>query len=252
LYHISSNFYSLVYIDEDIKGDVKTHCISYGRCNFRCAYCAFKFRDDYVKYNPEILVRKFEILASRSLYFKFTGGEPLLNPDIYEDLKAVKKLGGVVFLDTNGSMPYIAENIFKNKLADIMGISIKGLNAEEALKKTCISNKTLCWDNPFKTLDIAQKYGIKTIATMIFDASRPLEQLYDFAELIKPYKNIRLKVNNLLPGPQQGGEAYQARDREELLNALKEFVINNPEWKNRTTLINGQDAVTDTGCVVYL
>ena len=113
MYHTASNFYSLAYTDDEIKGDVRTHCISYGRCNFRCGYCSFKFRNDYVEYSREILARKFEILASKSLYFKFTGGEPLLNPNLYDDLKKVKELGGTVFLDTNGSMPYIAEKIFK-------------------------------------------------------------------------------------------------------------------------------------------
>lgn len=45
--------------------------------------------------------------------FKFTGGEPCLNIYLEEELQIVKQNNGIVFLDTNGSLPAIVEKLLK-------------------------------------------------------------------------------------------------------------------------------------------
>ena len=64
-------------------------------------------------------------------------------------------MDGTVFLDTNGSMLNIIKGLLDENLVDVLGVSLKGLNEEEALETSGIKNVSLCWNNVLETIKIA-------------------------------------------------------------------------------------------------
>jgi pyruvate formate lyase activating enzyme len=90
-------------------------------CNFRCPYC----------HNPELVRRRRKRSApcgleeTEILSFLETGGEPLLQSGLGDFLSAVKELGYLVKLDTNGSFPSRLERIIQSKSIDYIAMDIK-------------------------------------------------------------------------------------------------------------------------------
>jgi pyruvate formate lyase activating enzyme len=100
-------------------------------CNFRCGYC----------HNPQLVLPELfqqnqpistdevlEYLQERKNWLDgvvVTGGEPTIHNDLPEFLKTIKDLGFLVKLDTNGSNPFMLEQIVKNNLADYIAMDIK-------------------------------------------------------------------------------------------------------------------------------
>ncbi|MBN2544268.1 MAG: anaerobic ribonucleoside-triphosphate reductase activating protein [Spirochaetes bacterium] len=108
----------------DYPGEVACTLFTYG-CNFRCPYC----------HNPELINEKdkltpigideiVEFLKKRKKLLEgvcFTGGEPLMNNEIIDDIKIIKSLGFKIKIDTNGSFPL---NLKKTD-ADYIAMDIK-------------------------------------------------------------------------------------------------------------------------------
>lgn len=98
-------------------------------CNFRCGYC----------HNPDLLeVNSKKDICSTDVFFEFlkkrkgildgvviTGGEPTLQKDLIPFIKAVKKQGYLVKLDTNGSNPHVLEKLLNLHLIDYVAMDIK-------------------------------------------------------------------------------------------------------------------------------
>lgn len=95
-------------------------------CNFNCQYC----------YNPEL--RHFSPKLSEEEFFSFldkrigqidavtvTGGEPTVQPDLFEFIQKIKQRGFLVKLDTNGTNPSVVETLLHAKLIDYVAMDIK-------------------------------------------------------------------------------------------------------------------------------
>ena len=109
-----------------------------GGCNFRCPFChnaglvlperlaQDTTMDDVLSF----LRKRVGILEGVAV----TGGEPLLHKDTEDFLRAVKDMGYLVKLDTNGSFPDRLEAILSKGLADRVAMDIK--NSPDAYAKT--------------------------------------------------------------------------------------------------------------------
>jgi pyruvate formate lyase activating enzyme len=98
-------------------------------CNFRCPYC----------HNPELVnPKKFGVELKEDEILSFldrrkgklnavtiTGGEPLLQSGLITFLSAIKNLGYMIKLDTNGSFPLKLKGIIQSKLVDYIAMDIK-------------------------------------------------------------------------------------------------------------------------------
>ena len=97
-------------------------------CNFRCGFC----------HNPELVLSNnninipehevLEFLENRKKYLDglcITGGEPLINSEIIDFLKKIKKIGYDIKLDTNGSNPNMLEKLISLGLIDYVALDIK-------------------------------------------------------------------------------------------------------------------------------
>lgn len=81
---------------------VAAHLIPTRRCNLACAYCN-EF-DDHSRPVPTAdLVRRVDLLAKLGAgIVTFSGGEPLLHPDLDEIVRTIRARGPIATLITNG------------------------------------------------------------------------------------------------------------------------------------------------------
>ena len=74
-------------------GSEKIHAVAYNQCNFRCAFCGFKKLKETNSIRIILLKRLTKSLKGLSRTdggFKFTGGEPTLNPGLLDSLRCQK------------------------------------------------------------------------------------------------------------------------------------------------------------------
>ena len=105
----------------------KTACILwFAGCNMRCLYC----------YNPDIVLGKGKVSFAEALRFLGTrkglldavvlsGGECSLHKHIEEFIAAVKCMGFLVKVDTNGSKPGLLRHLLQHKLIDYVALDFK-------------------------------------------------------------------------------------------------------------------------------
>ena len=112
-------------------------------CNLRCPFC----------HNSELLDAAaaetvmddgalLDFLKKRQGMLDgvaFTGGEPLLRPDLPELLRRVRTLGYSIKLDTNGTRPDALARILSEGLVDYVAMDVK--NAPERYAETCGAEK---------------------------------------------------------------------------------------------------------------
>lgn len=105
-------------------------------CNFRCPFC--HNGDSVLNSNTPIPFDEiYEFLKSRQGLIDavvFTGGEPTMMPELKERIKAVRELGFLIKLDTNGTNPEILEDLLKDGLLDYVAMDIK--NSEKRYVET--------------------------------------------------------------------------------------------------------------------
>ena len=164
-------------------------------CNMRCPFChngdaiLGASKEDEIDFN-EIL----EFLKTRKGLIDavvFTGGEPTLEPDLKVKIKAVRNLGFLIKLDTNGTNPEIVESLLDERLIDYVAMDIK--NCPNLYAETC-GLKFINVDNIKKSIAIimakAPDYEFRT--TLVKEFHERMD--YDaFLNLIKGAKRLFLQ-----------------------------------------------------------
>jgi len=113
----------------DYPGKLATTVFTVG-CSFRCPFC----------HNPELVIGPssevnnitekefFDFLKKRVGKLEgvcITGGEPLIQNDIIDFIKKIKKRGFLVKLDTNGTRPDTLKKIIDQGIVDYIAMDIK-------------------------------------------------------------------------------------------------------------------------------
>lgn len=118
----------------DFPGKVACTLFTHG-CNLRCPFChnaRLVLRDEDLIDEDEILSylnKRRGILDGICI----SGGEPLLQDDIFDFMKKVKDLHMLVKLDTNGTMPQRLEYAIEAGLVDYVAMDIKNCREKYAL-----------------------------------------------------------------------------------------------------------------------
>lgn len=131
----------------DIAGLQKTTLLDYpGRiactvflagCNLRCPFC----HNASLVLRPQTLMSQEALLAFLQTRKRkldgvcVTGGEPTLYQDLPQLLDAIKRLGFLTKLDTNGTRPQALKSILDAGLADYVAMDIK--NSPDKYAVTC-------------------------------------------------------------------------------------------------------------------
>lgn len=103
-------------------------------CNLRCPFC----HNASLVLRPQAAMTQEELLAFLQTRQRkldgvcVTGGEPTLHNDLPQMLEAIKALGFLVKLDTNGTRPAMLKSILDAGLADYVAMDIKNSPAKYA------------------------------------------------------------------------------------------------------------------------
>lgn len=92
---IGVNFFAPKCADRDLNFDTRnSHAIANSACNFRCSFCKHGLKEvkPHLKLFGDYKKRVVELMGQGKM-FKFTGGEPCMNPYLPEMIKVVKENG---------------------------------------------------------------------------------------------------------------------------------------------------------------
>ena len=182
---------------------VAAHLIPIRRCNLACAYCN-EFDDHSAPVPTSDLLRRIDLLADLGTgIVTFSGGEPLLHPELDVAIRRIRMRGMVATLITNGYLLTRGRIQALNRAGlDHLQISIDNVVPDEISKKSLkVLDRKLEWlasdaefdvvintvvgggvRNPDDALVIAQRageLGLSTTVGVIHDHSGqlvPLEQ----------------------------------------------------------------------------
>jgi len=126
---------------------ILAHIIPTRRCNLSCAYC-----NEYDKVSNPVptaeMLRRVDLLAALGIgIITFSGGEPLLHPDLDEILRAIRRHGIIATLITNGYL-LTPERIQRLNHAGLehLQISIDNAQPDDVSKKSLkVLDKKLEW-----------------------------------------------------------------------------------------------------------
>jgi len=159
----------------------KTACtiFLYG-CNFRCGFC----------HNPELVIEKNENIFSEKEILDFldkrkkylegvciTGGEPLLTLE-KNFLKEIKKIGYLIKIDTNGSLPEKLKEIIDENLVDFVAMDVKA--SKENYKK--ITNSGISLEKIEESIRLISKLENYEFRTTVIEGIHNIEEMKKIAE----------------------------------------------------------------------
>lgn len=174
--------------------DEKLSCVLFAKaCNFRCPFChnglTVLESETYIPFE-EIL----EFLNSRKGKLDavvVTGGEPTLMDDIVDKIRAIKSMGFLIKLDTNGTHPEVIKELLDGNLLDYIAMDIK--NSLPCYPTTCGIKKID--ENKIKdSIKLIQNSGIDyEFRTTLVAEFHTLSSIKDMGELVKGSKKLYLQ-----------------------------------------------------------
>lgn len=129
-----SGFEKLSLLDYDTH---LTATLFYAGCDFRCPFCHNSSLVIHPERAPKIPFEEiYSYLKKRAGILEavcFSGGEPTMMPDLEEKIRAVKDLGYLIKLDSNGSRPEVLRHLIDEGLLDYVAMDIKNSPEKYAL-----------------------------------------------------------------------------------------------------------------------
>ncbi len=197
-------------------------------CNLRCPFC----------HNSSLVLpgNSGEVLEEKTLLdflnkrlgviegVVFTGGEPLLYPDILDLFKKIKNLGYKIKLDTNGSFPALLEKTIKENLIDRVAMDIKNCPAEYG-KTVGIPNFDI--SNTEQSKNFIMNCGIDyEFRTTVVKGIHTEESIISLAKWISGAKEYYLQQfkdsGNLING--KGLSEFNKEEMEKLASLVRPYV----------------------------
>lgn len=156
-------------------------------CNFRCPYCHNPQLVDPKRYGKVIdQADVFDFLKTRKGKLGavcVSGGEPCMQPELIDFVRAVKQMGYLVKIDTNGSYPDAIESLIREGLVDYWAMDIK---APEALYKV-ISRCDIDTTSILRSMELLRGSGKEfEFRTTLFERLFNLRDLSLIQEMLKP------------------------------------------------------------------
>ena len=152
------------------------------RCNLRCKYCGVRKNPKPKELSKEDFIRIINILDRMGVVqISFTGGESLLNPDIFDLIKYANKRGFWTQITSNGTMPqHMYRRLLETKI-DLISISL------DSLKKEVHNAQRGHFDEVIKNLKFLAKNKAKgqsiNISAMVTEKNiKELPEIVSFAK----------------------------------------------------------------------
>ena len=203
-------------------------------CNFRCPFC----------HNPEcVLPEQIKLfgdkLVSEEAFFNFLemrkgfldgvsicGGEPTLQPDLYDFAQKVKAMGFLVKLDTNGRDFKIVKRMVDDGILDYVAVDLKHtiFNYQAA---TGVKNQSSFFYNYDQLLQFLLKGSVDyEYRSTIIKGMHTAEDIETMAHTIRGAKVLYLqnyKEGNTLD-PNFWGEPFGEEELEEFKAIVEQYV----------------------------
>lgn len=129
-------------------------------CNFRCSFCHNAQLVLPDKFNPPLSLSEVtRFLEKRNKQIEgvvISGGEPLIQKNLYDFLAYIKDFGLPIKLDTNGSLPKQLKHFIDEGLINYVAMDIK--NVFSKYSTTC--GVAVDTDNIAKSIDIIKNSGL--------------------------------------------------------------------------------------------
>ena len=219
----------------DIAGLQKTTLLDYpGRiactvflpgCNLRCPFC----------HNAALVLRPCPVIPEEELLSFLetrrrkldgvcvTGGEPTLHKGLPQLLQAIKDLGFLVKLDTNGTRPHVLKEVLDAGLVNYVAMDIK--NSPEKYTATCGGIDVL--DQVRESIALLETCGVehefRTTVLHPFHTPEDLDAIGRWLSGTKHYYIQAFVDSGDLIG---SGQALSEQDMHALLDAVKPHIPN--------------------------
>ena len=172
----------------------KIACVLFCKpCNFRCPFC----HNGTTVLEAETFIPFEDILnylQSRKGLLDavvVSGGEPTLMPDLKEKIKALKELGFLIKLDTNGTNPEVIKDLYENNLIDYVAMDIK--NSFDKYPLTA-GVKNINLDKVNESIHYLMTSGIDyEFRTTLIDEFHDEGDMLDIGETLKGAKRLYLQ-----------------------------------------------------------
>lgn len=210
----------------DYPNHIACTLFTYG-CNLRCPFC---HNADLVIHPPKQGIGREELIRFLQQRVNVTdgvcisGGEPLMQPDIAEFIKDIRKLGYKIKLDTNGFYPQKLQFLLNENLLDYVAIDIKS-SKENYSAATGVNNIDI---SPLlQSIDIIRnsnvEYEFRTTA------AKGLHNVLDFEKIGNWLKGAkRYYIQQFVNSGNIVGTTCQAFTAEEMRQLLKAVQKNIP------------------------
>lgn len=151
-------------------------------CNMNCGYCHNKhiLGSDAPKVD---MLSVMDYLNKRKDVLKgivITGGEPTLQPELFEFIKAVKGLGYKVKLDTNGTNPETVKKLVENGYIDYIAMDIKAPFSKYSL----VCGRAIDTAEIAKSIEYIKKCGVAHEFRTTFCPQLTKEDIVDISKNI--------------------------------------------------------------------
>lgn len=172
----------------------KVSCVLFCKpCNFRCPFChngTTVLEADTTIPFVDIL----EYLKSRKGLIDavvVSGGEPTLMPDLKEKIIALKELGFLIKLDTNGTNPETIKDLYESHLIDYVAMDIKNSFIKYPLTT---GTKNVNIEKIKQSIDYLMNCGIDyEFRTTLIDEFHEEEDIIKMGLLLKGAKKLYLQ-----------------------------------------------------------
>ena len=219
----------------DIAGLQKTTLLDYpGRvactlflagCNLRCPFC----HNASLVLRPQTAMKQEELLAFLQTRRRkldgvcVTGGEPTLYEDLPQLLRAIRELGFLVKLDTNGTRPEMLRSLLRDGLVDYVAMDIK--NRPEKYADTCGGPEVL--DAVRESVSILEASAVEhEFRTTVLHPYHTPEDLEAIGQWLRGTQNYYIQAfvdSGDLIG---GGQTLSEQEMHALLDAVKPHIPN--------------------------
>ncbi|WP_300379665.1 GTP 3',8-cyclase MoaA [Clostridium sp.] len=191
-------------------------------CNLRCIYCMEEDSNNFYKKEDKLTTEEICKVVTESAKLgikkiRFTGGEPLVYPDILNLVKRVNKIEGIegIYLTTNGIL-------LERYLKDFYENGVKGVNISlDSLKKDKFKEITRGGDinKVLSSIEKALEFGIKVKVNTVLIKEINEEEILDFVNFTK-YNDVDVRFIELMPIGI--GSTYKGVTRNEIENKINE------------------------------
>ena len=173
------------------KMDFRAYSISWNltkRCNLNCDHCYLDanfrggFRTDELSTDECRRVIDQIAEVNPNAFLIFTGGEPLLRPDIYDLIRHAAEKKFMVVLGTNGTL-INKINAEKIKAAGAHGVGIS-IDSMDAAKHNTFRGVPFAWERSMEAFDVLNEVGVDFLVQMsVSDMNyREIPDVVAFAE----------------------------------------------------------------------